>query len=229
MDYQNMERMIEFESKLALEQALCKQISADLALAISQFDQATLLLSGGSTPSGVYRLLSNESLDWTKVHIGLVDERFVDAKSPFSNFKLLRESIGQNAAQNAPIYPLVLETEDYQKNLEKVEDTYRIFTEPDVVLLGMGPDGHTASIFPNDTASDLANFNEAQLLSNTTAPSDPKQRITINGPILRRANNLYLMITGTQKRLIFETSEQHHLPIAAFKTALTETYFTSAS
>ena len=93
----------------------------------------------------------------------------------------------------------------------------------------MGPDGHTASIFPNDTASDRANYNEDQLLSNTNAPAEPTQRITINGPALRRAKNLYLMITGAQKKLIFETSEQQHFPIAAFKGALTETYYTSAS
>ena len=221
--------MIEFESKKALEQALCQQISADLTRFIAQKGSATLLLSGGSTPSGVYRLLSEETLDWTKVHIGLVDERFVDANSPFSNYKLLLESIRQNQAQNAPIYPMVLETDDYQKNLEKVERSYRIFTEPDVVLLGMGPDGHTASIFPNDAASDLANFNEDCLLSNTNAPTEPCQRITFNGPVLRRAKNVYLMITGIQKRLIFETSEQQLFPIAAFKEALTETYYTSAS
>lgn len=221
--------MIEFDSKIALEQALCQQISADLTRFIAQKGSATLLLSGGSTPSGVYRLLSEETLDWSKVHIGLVDERFVGANSPFSNFKLLLESIGQNCAQNAPIYPMVLEAEDYQKNLEKVEQSYRIFTEPDVVLLGMGPDGHTASIFPNDTASDRANYNEDQLLSNTNAPAEPTQRITINGPALRRAKKLYLMITGAQKKLIFETSEQQHFPIAAFKVALTETYYTSAS
>lgn len=221
--------MIEFDSKIALEQALCQQISADLTRFIAQNGKATLLLSGGSTPSGVYRLLSEETLDWSKVHIGLVDDRFVDAHSPYSNFKLLRESIGQNKAQNVHIYPMVLDTTDYQKNLEKVEQTYRIFTEPDIVLLGMGPDGHTASIFPNDTASDRANDNKNQLLSNTNAPAEPTQRITFNGPVLRRAKNLYLMITGAQKKLIFESSEQQHFPIAAFKSALTETYYSSAS
>ena len=220
--------MIEFASKSELEFALCQQIAQDLNVAIERKGSALLLLSGGSTPSGVYRLLSEQNLDWTKVHVGLVDERFVPADSPFSNFKLLQETLGQNAAKNVVIHPMVLNSKDYDQNLKEIEETYRIFTDPDVCLLGMGPDGHTASIFPNDTASQNANSNESTLLSNTNAPSEPNLRITFNGPVLRRAPHLYLMITGAQKKAIFEYSEQQ-LPIAAFKDALTHTFYTSAS
>jgi 6-phosphogluconolactonase len=229
MDHQNMERMIEFASKSELEVALCQHIAQDLRLSIELKGSATLLLSGGSTPSGVYRLLSEENLDWTKVHVGLVDERFVPADSPFSNFKLLQETLGQNAAKNVAIYPMVLTASDYDQNLKEIEVAYRIFTDPDICLLGMGPDGHTASIFPNDAASQNANINQSTLLSNTNAPSKPNLRITFNGPVLRRAKNLYLMITGAQKKAIFDDSDQQQLPIAAFKKALTHTFYTSAS
>jgi 6-phosphogluconolactonase len=221
--------MIEFASKSELEVALCQQIAQDLRLSIELKGSATLLLSGGSTPSGVYRLLSKENLDWTKVHVGLVDERFVPADSPFSNFKLLQETLGQNTAKNAAIHPMVLTASDYDQNLKEIEVAYRIFTDPDICLLGMGPDGHTASIFPNDAASQNANINQNTLLSNTNAPTDPNLRITFNGPVLRRVKNLYLMITGSQKKEIFENSDQQQLPIAAFKKALTHTFYTPAS
>jgi 6-phosphogluconolactonase len=224
-----MERMIEFASKSELEVALCQHIAQDLRLSIELKGSATLLLSGGSTPSGVYRLLSEENLDWTKVHVGLVDERFVPADSPLSNFKLLKETLGQNAAINVAIYPMVLTASDYDQNLKEIEMAYRIFTDPDICLLGMGPDGHTASIFPNDAASQNANTNQNSLLSNTNAPAEPNLRITFNGPVLRRAKNLYLMITGPQKKAIFDDSDQQQLPIAAFKKALTHTFYTSAS
>jgi 6-phosphogluconolactonase len=220
--------MIHFDSKNELESTLCKQIAADLNVAIQQNGKATILLSGGSTPSGVYRLLSQETLDWSRITIGLVDERFVAADSPFSNFKLLRETIAQNQARSVQILPMVVDPTNYEENLRKVEESYRIFTEPDVVLLGMGPDGHTASIFPNDTASEKANLKKETILSNTTAPAEPTQRITFNGPVLRNAKKLYLMITGIQKKEIFENSEANNLPIASFVSALNQIYFTPA-
>lgn len=221
--------MITFDSKAQLEKALATQIASDLSSAIQQKGSATLLLSGGSTPSGVYRLLSTFDIDWSKVFIGLVDERFVAADSPFSNYKLLNETIAANSAKNVVIHPMVVDVDNYEENLKKSEAVYRIFTEPDVCLLGMGPDGHTASIFPNDFASEQANFDERSLLSNTNAPSEPTQRITFNGPVLRRTKSLYLMFTGAQKKDIFNNSTDLNLPIGQFKEALKATYYTSAT
>ena len=221
--------MIVFDSKNELELALCAQIANDLTAAIEQKGKATLLLSGGSTPSGVYHLLSEQPLAWSQITIGLVDERFVSADSPFSNFKLLRETIAQNMASEVQVLPMVVDPTHYAENLKQIEESYRIFTEPDVVLLGMGPDGHTASIFPNDVASAQANQNKETLLSNTTAPAEPTQRITLNGPVLRNAKKLYLMMTGAQKKEVFENSEAQHLPIASFTPALTQIYYTPAS
>lgn len=219
--------MITFESKKELEIALAAQITADLSFAIQQKASATLLLSGGSTPSGVYRLLATADIDWSLVHVGLVDERFVPIDNPFSNFKLLKETLAQHNAKHVQIYPMVLNSSAYAQNLQEIEATYRKFTQPDVCLLGMGPDGHTASIFPNDPASEEANYNEVVLLSNTNAPAEPIQRITFNGPVLRRSNSLYLMLTGAQKKEVFDNSAQLHLPIAAFKNYIKATYYSA--
>lgn len=220
---------MEFESKAALEQALAQAIAAALKVAIAAKGEATLLLSGGSTPSGVYALLSQAELPWEQVKVGLVDERFVGPTSPYSNFKLIGETLLQNKAKAATLVPMVSDASDYAGNLRQIEDTYRIFTDTDVCLLGMGPDGHTASIFPNDVASAAADTSTTSLLSNTNAPTAPTQRITCNGPLLRRSKHLFLMITGAQKKEILAQSEELQLPIAAFQKALTETYYTSAS
>ena len=221
--------MIEFDSKAALEHALVAAMASALNTAIEEKGSATLLLSGGSTPSGVYALLSEQDLPWDKVTVGLVDERFVGPTSPYSNFKLIGETLLQNQAKATTLLTMVLDETDYMENLQKVAATYRIFTDTDVCLLGMGPDGHTASIFPNDAASSNANIAIDGILSNTNAPVTPTQRITCNGPLLRRSKHLFLMITGAQKKEILTQSEHLQLPIATFKTALTETYYTTAS
>jgi 6-phosphogluconolactonase len=229
LDHQNLERMIEFKTKAELEASLAEAMATALKNAIDSKGSASILLSGGTTPSGVYMQLSQKELDWQKVNVGLVDERFVNADSPYSNFKLIGETLLQNHAKVATLWPMVVDETDYVKNLSQIEETYRIFTDPDVCLLGMGPDGHTASIFPNDSASLAANQENYLLISNTTAPAAPEQRITCNGPMLRRSKHLFLMITGAQKLEKFTNSELLQLPIAVFKEALSETYFTIAS
>jgi 6-phosphogluconolactonase len=104
--------MIEFESKAALEQALALAIAAALKDAIAAKGEATLLLSGGSTPSGVYALLSQVELPWEQVKVGLVDERFVSHSSPFSNFKLIGETLLQNKAKAATLVSMVSDESD---------------------------------------------------------------------------------------------------------------------
>ncbi|MFM6945577.1 MAG: 6-phosphogluconolactonase [Flavobacteriales bacterium] len=221
--------MIAFESKPELEKRLCQDIAQYLIQAIEEKGTATLLLSGGSTPGGVYRLLAETDLDWSQVYVGLVDERFVGPEDEYSNHLLLRNSLLQHKAQNAVFVPMVSMLQDYLKNEQEMEKAYRIFTEPDVVLLGMGPDGHTASIFPNDPASQQALIEQtSQIIFNTNAPAHPTQRITCSKTLLCNAKHLLLMLTGEQKLTIFSNAEQMKLPIAAFKNHIQETYYTAS-
>lgn len=220
--------MIHFASKIELEEKLTAAIATHLKTAITERGKATLLLSGGSTPGGVYRLLSQVELNWSKVVVGLVDERFVGPDSEFSNHLLIQNTLLRNKAQVAQFVPMVSNPNDYAKNLEEIEDAYRIFTEPDVVLLGMGPDGHTASIFPNDAASDLALHGKSQLIFNTNAPAHPTQRITCSAALLCRSRNLLLMLTGAQKLTVFEMAATNNLPIAAFQNHIDQIYYTAS-
>ena len=221
--------MISFETKQDLELRLSQDIAQYLSQAIQEKGIATLLLSGGSTPGGVYRLLSDTDLDWSKVTVGLVDERYVGPDSEFSNHLLLKNSLLQNKAKNAFFIPMVSDLTDYVKNEQEIEAAYRIFTEPDVVLLGMGPDGHTASIFPNDPVSFKAlDLQSTRLIFNTNAPAHPTQRITCSAALLSRAQHLLLMLTCEQKLTIFSNARQLNLPIAAFQNHIQETYYTAS-
>lgn len=219
--------MISFDNKTELETALAKAIENYLSAALQVKGSATLLLSGGSTPGGVYRLLANTDLDWSNISVGLVDERFVGPDSEYSNYSLLCQTLKQNKAAAAKLIPMVFDTTDYQKNLQEVEQAYRIFTEPDVCLLGMGPDGHTASIFPNDAASETALISK-NIILNTNAPAHPTQRITCSAALLKNSKHLLLMLTGKQKLEVFDQAETLNLPIAAFKHSLQETYYTES-
>lgn len=228
MDYKNLERMISFESKLELEKRLSSDIAQYLTAAISKNGKATILLSGGSTPGGVYRMLSETDLDWSKVIIGLVDERYVGPENDYSNHLLLKNTLLQNMAQGAVFIPMVSNLSDYVQNQQEIEAAYRIFTEPDVCLLGMGPDGHTASVFPNDPASQNALQNTTGNIYNTNAPAHPTQRITCSANLLCRSKHLLLMLTGEQKLEVFEQAQKLKLPIAAFKNYIQETYYTAS-
>lgn len=223
-----MERIISFESKALLEVELASKIAEILRIAITEKGTATILLSGGSTPKNLYQKLSEIDLDWSKVHVGLVDERFVPQDSPFSNEKLIRENLIQNKATAAKMHPMVIHTAEYVENLKLATEENRVFENPDVIVLGMGDDGHTASLFPNDPSSEDATHSN-NLLANTNAPNEPTQRITFCGPILKKGNHNFLMITGARKLEVLSESIERNYPIHHFIPFLEGIYYTENS
>ncbi len=223
-----MERLISFDSKEALEHQLAQRIETILRAEITQKGRASLLLSGGSTPKNLYQKLGEIALDWSKVHIGLVDERFVPQDSPYSNETLIRESLMQNEASSAHFHSMVINPSDYSGNLTLATEENRELENPDIIVLGMGDDGHTASLFPNDLSSDDATFSE-RLLANTNAPNEPKQRITFCGPILKKGKHNFLMITGARKLDVLTESTEEKYPIRHFIPFLEGIYYSENS
>jgi len=209
-----------------LENELTKRIVKSVKKAIKDKNNAKLLLSGGNTPKGVYAKLSHADIEWEKVQIGLVDERFVENESKFSNEKMIRDVLIQNKASKAKLIGMLFDS-DYQKNLEVAKSRYKEFKNADIVILGMGNDGHTASIFPNDKSSDKACSNNRANLANTTAPDHPIHRITLNKAFIFEANEVVLMITGHEKGLIFENSIQRNYPIRHFIHKINSVYYTN--
>ena len=223
-----MERIISFESKALLEVELASKIADILQIAIAEKGTATILLSGGSTPKNLYQKLGEIDLDWSKVHVGLVDERFVPQDSPFSNETLIRENLMQNKATAAKMHPMVIHTTDYVENLKLATEENHVFENPDVIVLGMGDDGHTASLFPNDPCSEDATHSNT-LLANTNAPNEPTQRITFCGPILKKGKHNFLMITGARKLEVLSESKERNYPIHHFIPFLEGIYYTENS
>lgn len=201
-------------SKDALEDALCSDIVKIIQDSIAQSGDARILLSGGSTPYGVYQKLAISDVEWSKVIIGMVDERMVGKTDSASNYGNLMQVFQQPIEQEALVLPMVMTTSDWTVNLFLVSESYKPFMErTDFVLLGMGNDGHTASLFPNDAASELdLNSDEVTLLY-TYSPSEPKLRMTCSRGMLRRAKNIAVLFTGEDKMAVFESAEKNNLPI----------------
>lgn len=216
-----------FENKNILEENLAAEISTKLANEIVLNGAATLLVSGGSTPIELYKKISTSTIDWSKVTIGLVDERFVENTSEFSNEKLVKNNLMILIASAAKFFPMVVNVNDVVNNTAQVNEHYSIFKNPTVVVLGMGGDGHTASLFPNDEKSEenLAATSSSLNVIQTFAPTEPKVRITCTKQLLLSGKYIYLMITGKEKLTILETSSDKQLPISYF-TDKTIVYFT---
>jgi 6-phosphogluconolactonase len=206
--------LLHLNSKTEIEAELSTAIVALIRQSIEQFGDARILLSGGSTPFGVYQKLASADLDWSKVIVGLVDERMVENTNSASNYGNLIQVFQDAIGMGALVLPMVMTTSDWTKNLFLVKETYQAFMErTDFILLGMGNDGHTASLFPDDSASEMdLNADEITLLY-TYAPTEPKLRMTCSKGLLKRAKNTALMFIGEDKMQVFERAEQNQFPI----------------
>ena len=206
-----------FDNINNLESSLVKKISLCISVSIKKYGDARILLSGGSTPINLYSLLSQENINWGKVKVGLVDERFVDQQSDYSNERHIKKSLFKNCAKTAILSPMVCCIDNELLNLEMVSKSYSSFVErTDFTLLGMGIDGHTASIFPNDKESDeLMNSINIGVFS-TKAPNYPYNRITCSKELIAQSNAIVLFFTGENKFNILKNSNNTNVPISYF-------------
>ena len=207
----------DFENINILEISLVKKISLCVSDAIKKYGDARILLSGGSTPINLYSLLSKENVDWGKVKIGLVDERFIDKDSEFSNESNIKKNLIKNCAKTAILSSMVCCIDNESLNLKMVSNSYSCFIErTDFTLLGMGNDGHTASIFPNDKASnELMNSINVGVFS-TKAPNYPYNRITCSKEFITNSNTIVLFFTGVHKFNVLKNSNNTNVPISYF-------------
>lgn len=139
----------EFASTEALNEEFATKIIAILQIAIAEKGQASLIVSGGNTPKPLFAALSQADLDWSKVVISLADDRWVDTNDAASNDKLVREYLLVGNAAAATFISLKHDFADANDAVSACEAALSNVKMPfDVLILGMGEDGHTASLFP---------------------------------------------------------------------------------
>lgn len=199
----NKYNFMEFSSPEELSNILCKEIISVLSDAISVKGYATLVVSGGLTPKSLFSKLSVMDIPWNKVRITLVDERWVDPTSEKSNEKLVRDYLLQNHAKNARFVPLKTDGKYAKDSIVCLEvELEKLSHELDVVVIGMGADGHTASFF--SASKGLSHALETNdLVCATLSRVEPKERITLSRKYLLCAKKLFLHIEGEVKKDVF--------------------------
>ncbi|MGN2253251.1 6-phosphogluconolactonase [Frateuria sp. GZRe12] len=191
-----------FADSHALAIALAERVADRLRAGLLERDFALLAVSGGRTPLHFFDLLSRAPMDWSRVQVTLVDERWVDESDPRSNARLVREHLLQHdaaAARFVPLYTGAATPEEGQ-----VEASRRIHALPlpfDAVVLGMGLDGHTASFFPGgDQLAAALDPNQPSGVLPMRAPGAGEPRITLTLSTLLETRHLFLHIEGEDKR-----------------------------
>jgi 6-phosphogluconolactonase len=206
--------IIEYPDREMMMIDLADQLASDLNSALMTHDRATFSVPGGTTPGPVFDTLSAVGLDWDRVSVVLNDERWVPETSPRSNTRLLKERLLVDKAAGANLLPLYAPTQTPEESLEELSQMIAPHLPISVLLLGMGTDMHTASLFPGADNLAPALDRHAPPLMAMRADGAGEPRITLTAPVLSGALAIHLLITGKEKRAALETA-RHLTPSEA--------------
>ena len=200
----------DFPDQTTLVNQLATTITDLLIQGIAANGKASLAVSGGTTPVALFLKLSTADIPWNKVHITLVDERWVEPDEEDSNERLVRTYLLRNRAAKASFTGMKNSAETAGVGEDVCEKALKNIPQPfDVLLLGMGGDGHTASLFPGAkklaAATDMLSGKICMGIAPLTAPHE---RMTLTLPAILNAGKIFIHITGTEKKKVLTKAEQ---------------------
>ena len=204
-----MIRLHAYPDDPSLVTALAQQIGAGLAAAIEMRGSASLAVSGGSTPKSLFAALSHQPIAWQQVQITLVDERWVDEASPDSNARLVRNYLLCNAARAATFTELKTPDLTAAAGVDQVEARIAPLFPLDIVVLGLGHDGHTASWHPGAaTLQAVLNPSNTRYCGVVVPVSALHERMTLTLSAVLTARQIYLHVVGETKKKVLDVARQ---------------------
>lgn len=193
-----------FDDVDALSSGAADAVAAACGAAVHARGRCTLVLSGGSTPRTLHRLLASSyrnRIPWQHVHVFWGDERYVPADDALSNFRMARETLLAHVpCPPDNVHPMPTHLPNADLAASAYEETLRRFfagdwPQFDLVMLGIGADGHTASLFPGSPAIEES----TRWVVPVRAPTEPRSRLTLTLRVLNRSTDVYFLVAGPEK------------------------------
>ena len=209
----------EYADREMLAMGLADRLASALKNSLMVHDHASFCVSGGSSPGPIFEILSGVDLDWSRVHVFLNDERWVPEGHPRSNTTLLKTTLLTGQAAKAMLVPMVNDAATPEDGIPALEPGFDGEFPISLLLLGMGPDMHTASLFPGADKLALAMSNAAPILVPMRAEGAEEPRVTLSRRVLSEAMETHILIMGDEKRAVLERARKLDpmtAPIAAF-------------
>lgn len=199
-----------FDTREAASVAAAERIHAALTNRLSRQKGASLVVSGGTTPGRCLEELAHTDADWDRVHVLLSDERWVPADDDSSNEKLVRETLMVNGASAARLQPAYSPKEDVADRCTSLDAEIRALPFPFACsLLGMGADGHFASLFPDaDNLNEGLDMDGSKLCIPVSTDASPHPRISLTLAALSRSDEIVLLFFGDDKLAVYEDAKQ---------------------
>ncbi len=201
-----MKNFYEFPDRKSLAEKLAGEVATLLEQGIKQKGRASLAVSGGTTPVDLFEQLSGIDLPWNQVVVFLVDERWVGPDDPDSNERLVRKHLLKDKAKSAQFLGMKNSAATAGEGEAECEERLKRVPLPfDVLILGMGGDGHTASLFPGAEKLPAAtDMNSSRTCMALAPPAAPHERMSLTLPVILSAKNIFLHIVGQEKRKVLE-------------------------
>lgn len=210
----------DYKTSETLMQSLASTVEVELNNAIKNRGLATFVIPGGTTPKPFFNIIRDSDIEWEKITIFPTDERWVSMENSRSNARLIQRELLTGRASKANFVTLYKKNKTLDQGASLLAENISNYLPIDVLVLGMGVDMHTASLFPGSPGLALAqSMNAAEVVPVTPLDNSLEPRVTLSARVLEKAVNTHVLIIGLEKKNAVKEAEKREpasAPISQF-------------